>query len=556
MKPESRDEDRGYDKASLLKVGGLAVALGVAAWLVAPILFPVRLPDDFPRLPDLEKVNPGLRVLLRSADEEARRRPGSAEAIGKLGMAYHANLFYEQAARAYRIAARLAPSDYQWVYCQAFLQEENGNDKEEVKLLQQTLRLKPDHVPALMKLADSLFKLDRLDEAARYYERAAAVPDGRVSLQATFGLGRVAARRQAWTTVIDHIAPLARSYSHVMPLYELLQEAYEALGQADKAAEARRSIGLATWKVVPPPEDPLNEQLIGLSYSSTRLLKQAGLLSRVGQPDRAIQIARRAAQVDPTDPDVRNFIARTLLTFYGDRPAAMEEALTELGECLRLRPDDLVPLWGFADDFFKAPRPPAAVGRLRALMRPHADLADAHFYLGMAADEQGETEEAVSQYQAALKSNRNNSAVYNKLGQMLDRAGKFDEAIAQFQKSVQLNPVNTGARLNLGVALMQRGKYGQGVEEFDELLRVNPHDAAARFCMGFALMYSKRVDEAIPQFREGLRYRPDDAEAHYGLASALAMQSKRDEAVAELREAVRLRPDFAAAQELLHQLGR
>src|ERR1039457_857189 len=107
----------------LLKTGALAVALGVATWLLGPLLLPANLPADFPKLPDLRKVNPGLRAALQSADHEARRRPGSAEVMGKLGMSYHANLFLEQAERAYRIAARLAPNDYQWVYCQAFLQE-------------------------------------------------------------------------------------------------------------------------------------------------------------------------------------------------------------------------------------------------------------------------------------------------------------------------------------------------------------------------------------------------------------------------------------------------
>ena len=136
MKPDSRDDHsgddhRGYDKASLLKTGGLAVALGVATWLLAPLVLPEKLPEGFPKAPDLQRLNPSLAGLLRSADRDARRKPGSAEAVGKLGMAYHANLFLDQAARAYRIAGRLAPDDYQWVYCQAFLAEENGNEKEE-----------------------------------------------------------------------------------------------------------------------------------------------------------------------------------------------------------------------------------------------------------------------------------------------------------------------------------------------------------------------------------------------------------------------------------------
>ena len=96
-------------------------------------------------------------------------------------------------------------------------------------------------------------------------------------------------------------------------------------------------------KDVPPAQDPLNDHLIGLSYHSTRLLKQAGLLSRFGYPDQAIQVARRAAEADAKDPDIRNFIARTLLTAYPNKPEAIDEALTQIGECLRLRPDDPAP---------------------------------------------------------------------------------------------------------------------------------------------------------------------------------------------------------------------
>ena len=575
MKPESRDgtprgagtrvcrvgtradvfRTRWYDARPLLKTGALAVALATITWLLAPILLPERVPDDFPKLPDLRTVNPGLRALLQGADQEARRRPGSAEAVGKLGMAYHANVFLEQAAGAYGIAARLAPNDYQWVYCQAFLQEENGNEPEQVKLLQQTVRLKPDHVPALLKLADGAFKRDRLDEAAHYYELASKVPDSRSFLQAAFGLGRVAARRREWNQVIEHVAPLTRTYPYLQPPYELLQEAYEALGQADKAAEARQNITLSRSKVVPPPQDPLNDQLISLSYNSTRLLKQAGLLSRFGYPDQSIQVARRAAEADPKDPDIRDFIAHTLLASYPNKPEAVDEALTQMSECLWLRPNDPVPLWRFTNDFFDTPKTAAAVDRLRAVVRPYADRPDAHFYLGLIANAQGDTAEALSQFQAALKNDPTNSGIYDKLGVVLDRTANLDGAIVYFQKAVQLAPTNTVARFNLGVALLQRGKDSQGLTELGEVLRLKPHDAATHFCMGFAFLYSKRIEEAVSNFNEGLRYKPDDAEAHFGLGSALSIERKREGAVAA-REAIRLRPNYPEAQALLQQLER
>jgi tetratricopeptide (TPR) repeat protein len=557
MKPESRNEDRrGYDKSSMLRTGGLAVALGVIAWLVAPFLFPTSLPKDFPELPDLRTANPSLRTLLQSADQEARRRPGSAEAIGKLGMTYHANLFVEQAARAYRIAARLAPGDYQWAYDQACLEEENGNEKEQLSFLQQTLRLKPDHPLALLKLADWFFKLDRLDEAARYYQMAAGVLGKGALLQSTFGLGRVAARRQDWKKVVEYIAPVSNDYPSLLPPYEWLQEAYEALGEADKATAAREGAALANRKAMPPPEDPLNRQLMDLCYSSTRLLKEAGLQSRIGNPERGIQLARRAVQADPTDPDVRAFIATTLLTYYGDKPEAIDEAVTQIGECLRLRPDDLAPLWTFTTDFFKTAKPAAAVERLDALLRPHASVVDAHFSLGQLADAKGETAEAFSQYQAALRNKPNDYAICNKLGELLDKAGKYDEAIAHFQRSLQLNPQIAAPRRNLGIALIQKGNYDQGMREFGELLRLNPHDIETYVCMGFALLNLKRIDEAIPKFREVLRFKPDSPEGHYGLAFAFSVQGRREDSLPELREALRLRPGMPEALELLHRLER
>jgi hypothetical protein len=95
-------------------------------------------------------------------------------------------------------------------------------------------------------------------------------------------------------------------------------------------------------------------------------------------------------------------------------------ALTQLEECLRLRPADPVPLGGFASDFFKTPKPSASVLRLRTLLISLADIPSAHFFLGQAADALGETGEAVAQYQAALKESPNNSAVHVKLGLISD----------------------------------------------------------------------------------------------------------------------------------------
>jgi tetratricopeptide (TPR) repeat protein len=556
MRPEAEDEHRSRKSMSLFQLAWLAAVLGLGTWLLSTFLFPARVPDDFPQLPNIQALSPGLRTLLAQADNDARKHPRSAEAVGKLGIAYHANEYFEQAGNAYRIAARLAPGDAQWVYCEAVLQEESGNQKEQFKFLQDTVRLRPDHVPALLKLADGYFKQDNLDEAGRNYELAAKASDKSSYLPAAFGLARVAARRGEWEKAIQYVVPLSRDYPFVRPPFQLLQDAYQALGQADNAAKVRETIASGKFTDVPPVQDPLNDRLAEASYSSTRLLKQAGLLSRFGYPDRGIQIARRAAEANPADPDIRDYIAHTLLTFYGDKPEPVDEALTQLAECLRLKPADLAPLWSFTNDFFEKPKTAQAIQRLSSLLAPYAGQPEAHFYLGLVADAQGDAREAITQYRAALKNSPNDSRIYNKLGLMFGQTDQYEAAVAYFRKSLQLNPANSVARFNLGVTLMQRRNYADGMKEVGEVLRLHPQDAAANFCMGFAYLFTNRAGEAVASFRQGLRYKPEDAEAHYGLGSALSIQRDRDGAAAELREALKLRPNYPEAQELLERLGR
>ena len=280
------------------------------------------------------------------------------------------------------------------------------------------------------------------------------------------------------------------------------------------------------------------------------------MLSQLGYPDRAIEVARRAAEAEPKDADVRHFIAHTLLAAYSYQPESVDEALTQLTECLRLRPEDPVPLWLFAQDFFNSPKSPAAVERLGALMSRYAKRSDAHLYLGRLANARGDFNEAISQYQAALKSNFNTSGVYDNLGVAMDRAGRHEEAIADFQKSVELDPTNATAHFNLGLSLQQQGREPQGMKEVAEAIRLKPDYPDAHFCLGFAYLNARKIDDAIARFREGLRYRPGDSEGHYGLGSAYALQHKREEAIAELREALKAAPNHPDARGLLQQLER
>jgi tetratricopeptide (TPR) repeat protein len=534
----------------------LAVALGIGTWLVLRALGPASLPPDFPVRPDLSSANAALVKLIDGAEEQARAHPDSAPDVGRLGVVYHANQFYDEAEAAYTVASRLDPRDYQWLYYQALLAEERGQEKAQSSLLQQVLGLEPGCVPALQKQGDICLKQGNFDRAALYYQKARSAAGGQDSPQALFGAARIAQSRGDWAAVLESLEPLVRNYPHIRPAHQLLAEAYEAHGQAEKAAGERAILLEDNLTPLPPANDPLYQELIGVCCSSTRLLKEAGLLTRFGHWEQAIQVGRRAIEVEPGDSDAHHFLARTLLDSRGGDAEAVKEALAHLNEGLRLRPNDLLPLFYFATFFFKQEKTDVAVEELRSMLTRHPASAEAHYYLGVIASRRGRVEEAVEHYQDALRIDPRYAEPYDKFGSILMKQGQVDAAVTQFRKAVQLKPAFTRARCDLGVALEQQGKAGEAIRQYEEALRAKPNDGSAQMYLAIALLKSGKVQQATGHFRDAVRITPGDPEAHYGLGFALAVQRRIEDARKEFQEALRLRPDYAEAQQQLEKLER
>ena len=534
----------------------LALSLGCGTWILLIILGPGPPPANLPEQPDRKPLSEILWQTIIEADERARNHPDSAEDVGRLGMVYHANQFYEKAENAYRLASWLDRGEYRWIYCQALLHEENGREKAQYDLLVKTVQLRPDYVPALVKLGDICFKQDNMDEAARNYERAATAAGKSGAPQALFGLARISAKRKDWQKVVSHLTPVAREYPLMRPVHQLLADAYTALGQAEMASEEQWALLRTDLTPVPAIKDPLSEGLIPLCCSSTRLLKEAGLLSRFGAPARALDVARRAIEVEPDDADARHFVSRILLETQGADPQAVDEALTQLKEGLRLRPDDQLPLFYAAAFFFKHNKTDAAVERLRMMLARNDRSAQAQYYLGLVADRQGRNAEAVAHYRKALQRDADYAEPYHRLGLFLASEGQLDQAIAHLRKAVSLNPMFIGARCHLGAALEFQGKVDQAIEQYREAIRLKPNDTEPRISLANALARTGKLDEAVLHLRETVRITPADAAAHYGLGSALASQGKTEEAVQELRQALRLSPNYPEAQKKLQELQR
>jgi tetratricopeptide (TPR) repeat protein len=175
----------------------------------------------------------------------------------------------------------------------------------------------------------------------------------------------------------------------------------------------------------------------------------------------------------------------------------------------------------------------------------------AHNNLGFSLSLQpGRQDEAVAQYEEALRLKPNFSRAHNNLGNALFSLGRTDDAIAQYEETLRLRPDLAEAHYNLGRALlMLPGRLNEAIAQYAQALKLNPDYAEAHFGMGSALeKMPGRLDDAVAEFRQSLRLNPDYAPAHSNLGVALSMMPGRSaEAIAQFDEALRLKPDYPEA---------
>ena len=114
-------------------------------------------------------------------------------------------------------------------------------------------------------------------------------------------------------------------------------------------------------------------------------------------------------------------------------------------------------------------------------------LADEHLRIGKIYYELREFDEAIDEYQKALRLSPNFADIITHLGIALRDKGRFDEAIEQFNRAKQSNPRYIPARLHLGITYYSQGFYGLAEEEWREALVFDPKNSAVRTYLNFVV---------------------------------------------------------------------
>ena len=188
-----------------------------------------------------------------------------------------------------------------------------------------------------------------------------------------------------------------------------------------------------------------------------------------------------------------------------------------------------------------------AIADYNEAIRINPESAEAYYNRGTTKDLLGRHEEALEDYNEAIRINPESAEAYYNRGTTKDVLGRHEEALEDYNEATRVNPQFAQAYYNRGNAKDALGRHEEALEDYDEAIRINSQYAQAYCNRGTVKLTLDQHDEAIEDYNEAIRINPQFAKAYYNRGIAKGMLGWYEEAIADFNETIRINPQYAEA---------
>ncbi len=172
------------------------------------------------------------------------------------------------------------------------------------------------------------------------------------------------------------------------------------------------------------------------------------------------------------------------------------------------------------------------------LVNTDPNKAERYFKIAYNCKVQGNLEEAIKEYNIAIKYKPDYAMAHNNLGVAYYNKGEFDKAIEEYQSAIKYKPDYAMAHNNLGVTYYNKGEFDKAIEEYQSAIKYKPDYAMAHNNLGIAYDKKGEFDKAIEEYQTVIKYKPDYTDAYYNLACAYSKLGKIKQAYEKLKLSV------------------
>lgn len=507
---------RDRHEKPILLLASILACLAILAVALVPNLIQRLQKAGIPDFPDCTGQSSAVVEYLRKAYDYALESPASDDAVGKLGMAFHAHLFYDEAGACYMRAQELNPDAWRWRYYAALIREELGDAKAAIEDLRAVVEKQPALPQAWFRLGNAYLKTQAYQDADRAFlqvlqlpeSQAAESPALQLSARGAFPLKAYARLQRARIQVLQRqFADAKASLGEVIdanpsfgPAYRLLGSVCRELGEKETEYEVRAG----DFDSYVPPSDVLYNALVLCSRNTDFITRQINIAVKWENYGWTVALINHILEYSPNDGEALTFKIKLALD---------TQDIGELGPLVT----------AFAEQF-KSDEP---------------KLLDMAKYLRM----RGEYEASVTVLRKIISLNPKAIDAHIEFVRMLQTFKQYDLGIKYCTEVMALEPRNAEIRVELADLLIHKGQLGQAEEQLKVAQGLHP-DEEIRWIMSGRIA-AKRQDmrSALKAFREALVLNPRNSTTQLEVGSYLLAMRMWSEAAEHWREALEGSPN-------------
>jgi tetratricopeptide (TPR) repeat protein len=186
------------------------------------------------------------------------------------------------------------------------------------------------------------------------------------------------------------------------------------------------------------------------------------------------------------------------------------------------------------DALYVQSRTEEALGEFEHAVRLSPDDPENSYRLGWVLLDLKRYDEAADQFRASLAVDEKISSTHNRLGWILWWQHQYAEAAREFDRAIELDDTNVGAYLNRAGLARAFGDFRRSIADCQRGLVAKPQSTDCRRLMAFNLRDLGLLDEAVDQLQSVLTLDPDDDEARTELAHIRLMKGEPPDLIGQL----------------------
>jgi tetratricopeptide (TPR) repeat protein len=436
----------------------------------------------------LKQPKDAIAAYRRAADMD----PADAHTLDALGHALLGNNQLDEALKQFKLMAQADPENTEPLVNIAEIQRRQGKLEDALATIRGARKLDPTSLEAGFKEAQLLDILGRFDEAAQTYEKM-------VDLTSHANGAYTTEEKSNRGFFLDHLAAIYREENKTSQAIAAYQKMIDMGG--DNALRGTE------------------EQVE--TYGEAKMF------------DQAADLARKAADANPKDQDLKLMLAGALV-----EQGKNEEALT-MTKALLDNSNKELQVWIKLGQFYAEMRRWKDAEDAYAKATPLSIKTDDRVYLlflkGALAERQKHYEPAEQLFHQALDLDPNNAATLNYLGYMLaDKGVRLPEALKLIRKAVDLEPMNGAYLDSLGWAYFKLGQNEEAEENLVQAVQREQTDPTVHDHLGELYEKTGRIRLAAAQWELSIAEYAKSAPADIEPGEVAKVQRKLESARVKL----------------------